>query len=172
MMNAKHLLVAAGLSMLILSSNSSAAILVAQTRTTPVLFGGATYTVDFNGDTAGGQVFNFSTSSPNTRIVLTFNAECAVYTEAFNWLDVDILVDPAGATPETAAPPSNDDNAFCSGNHTPGDDIFGAGDGWVSATTQATMILPQAGKHTVRVVVNGAKSGVARLDDMSLIVQR
>jgi hypothetical protein len=38
--------------------------------------------------------------------------------------------------------------------------------------TQATIVLANAGEHTVKVRVNGANSGIARLDDMSLIVMR
>lgn len=154
------------------SSNAWADILVAQTRNSPAIYGGATYNVDFNGAAAGGQVFTFSTAAPNTRVVLTFNAECAVDNDSFHWLDVDIMVDPAGPGAETAAAPSNSDNALCSGNDTPSDFLFADGDGWVSAVTQATIVLPTAGAHTVRVRVNGAHSGVARLDDMSLVVWR
>jgi len=150
-----------------------AEILVAQTRTTPAIYGGSSYIVDFNGAAAGGEVFNFSTSEPNTRVVITFNAECAVATDAFHWLDIDIIVDPAGPTGEIAAPPSGSDNAFCSGNETPSDFLSGSGgDGWVSAVTQTTIVLATPGVHTVKVRVNGAHSGVARLDDMSLIVMR
>jgi hypothetical protein len=65
------------------ASNSCAEILVAQTRTSASVFGGATYTVDFNGATAGGQTFTFSTTEPDTRIVITFNAECACDGELF-----------------------------------------------------------------------------------------
>lgn len=154
------------------SSNARAEILVAQTRTSPAVYGGATYTVDFNGAAVGGTTFNFSTTTPNTRVVLAFNAECAVDGNSFKWVDIDIMVNPAGPSAETAAAPSNSDNAFCSGNDTPSDFLFGDGDGWVSAITQATVLLPTAGSHTVRVRVNGANSGVARLDDMSLIVWR
>lgn len=162
-----------GLAALLFLNNSVwAEILVAQTRTSPAVYGGATYNVDFNGATAGGQEFSFSTSAPNTRVVLTFNAECAVENNSFHWLDVDIIVNPAGPTGETEATPSNSDNALCSGNDTPSDFVFADGDGWVSAVTQATINLPVAGVHTVRVRVDGANSGVARLDDMSLIVMR
>lgn len=154
-----------------ITSEALAEILVAQTRTLPWVYGGASYIVDFNGSTAGGKVFTFSTTQPNTRIVITFNAECAVDGNAFDYIDIDIIVNLAGPTGDTVVPPSNGDNAFCSGNDTASDFIYGAGDGWVSAVTQATMVLPEAGNHTVRVRVNGNLT-VSRLDDMSLIVQR
>jgi hypothetical protein len=146
--------------------------LLARTRTSPAVYGGASYNVDFNGSALGGQTFTFSTSEPNTQVVITFNAECALKGNAFNWFDVDIIVDPAGGTGETIVPPSNSDNAFCSGNDTYSDFVYDSGDGWVSAVTQATMILAQAGTHTVRVRVNGQYTGgISRLDDFSLIIQ-
>ncbi len=77
--------------------------------------------MDFNGDAAGGQVFTFATSQANTRVVITFNAECAVDNDASHWVDIDIVVNPAGPPGETSASPSNSDNAFCSGNATDSD---------------------------------------------------
>jgi hypothetical protein len=152
---------------------AQAEILLATSRSDPAIYGGAAYVVDFNGGAAGGDVLSFSTSQPNTKVVITFNAECAVSGTSFNWLDIDVLVNPAGPTGEAAVAPSNSDNALCSGNATDSDFLYGGGDGWVSATTQATLVLPQAGNHTVRVLVNGAgASTLSRLDDMSLVIQR
>jgi hypothetical protein len=91
---------------------------------------------------------------------------------SFNWVDIDLVVNPAGPTGDTVVAPSNGDNAFCSGNDTPSDFVYDGGDGWVSAVTQATMVLPQAGAHTVRVRVSGAHANLSRLDDMSLIVMK
>ena len=156
----------------LLTNNAWAEILAAQTYTSPIVYGGASYYVDFNGAAAGGQIINFKTAAPNTRVAFTFNAECAVGNDSFHYLDIDIMVDPSGPAGETAAAPSNSDNAFCSGNDTPSDFLYASGDGWVSAATQATMVIPTAGDHTIRVRVNGSASGVVRLDDMSLIVWR
>lgn len=154
------------------ASPARAEVLLAQTQTSPSVFGGATYIVDFNGAAAGGTQFNFTTAAANTRVVVMFNAECAHQGGTQNWVDLDILVNPAGSAPEAAIAPSNGDNAFCSGN---GTTTGGSGnfelDGWVSAATIGTVLLPQAGTHTVRVRVNG-RSSVTRLDDMSLIVMR
>jgi hypothetical protein len=151
-----------------MSGKARSEVLLGVTYTEPIIFGGASYLVDFNGKgTAGGETFTFSTTQPNTRVVITFNAECAVEGEAWKWADIDIIVD------ETIVPPSNGDNAFCSGNGTTtasGSDF--TLDGWVSASTQATMVLPKAGTHTVKVRVNGGNAGVTRLDDMSIVVQR
>ena len=150
---------------------AKAEILLTRTNTNAAVFGGASYIVDFNGADAGGTSHTFTTGAANTRVVLMFNAECAVEGGTSQWLDVDILVDPAGPTAESAAPPSNGDNAFCSGNGTTSGNF--TLDGWVSAVTIATINLPQAGTHTVRVRVNSAgTSTLARLDDMSLVVMR
>ena len=174
MNTSKVLHVLCGLCSIVMLSNiASAEILVAQTRTSAAIYGGSSYTVDFNGAAAGGTVFSFSTTEPDTRVVITFNAECAVANDAFHWVDIDIVVDPAGPTGATTAPPSNGNNAFCSGNTTDSDFLSGSGgDGWVSASTQATLVLATPGEHTVKVRVNGANSGIARLDDMSLVVMR
>jgi hypothetical protein len=151
------------------AGNAWCEILVAKTRTSPWIFGGASYHVGFAN--SADETFSFSTSEPNTRVVIFFNAECAVQGNAYNYIDIDLLVDPAGATDEVAASPSNGDNAFCSGNSEGTDFISTAGDGWISATTQATIVLPVAGVHTVKVRVNG-NGTVSRLDDLSLIVMR
>lgn len=147
-------------------------ILVSETRTTPIIFGGATYLVDFNGAAPGGDVLSFSTAAPNTKIVVIFNAEAACDGNAFNWVDVDIVVDPAGPAGETVLPPSNGDNAFVSGNDTDSDFLYAGGDGWTSAAVVATMTLAEAGTHTVKVRVNGAHCGISRFDDMSLVVMK
>ncbi len=155
-----------------LATPAYAEILLGITKTSPTIYGGASYSVDWNGGAAGGVLHYFQTSEPNTRVVLSFNAECAVMMAGSQkWVGIDIVVNPAGPTGNTVAGPSNGDNALCSGNST-ADSIYGHGDGWVSAMTQATIILPQAGTHSVKVRVNGQASGTARLDDMSLIVQR
>jgi len=150
-----------------------AEILVAQKRITAAVYGGATYNVDFNGDAAGGTTFTFETTEPNTTVMFIFNAECAVEGGTTKFVEIDIMLNPAGGAGETAVAPSNGDNAFCSGN---GTSTAGGGDftldGWVSASTVATAVLSQAGSHTVRVRVDGGNSGVARLDDMSLTVIR
>jgi hypothetical protein len=149
-----------------------AEILVAQTRTSEAIYGGATYTVDFNGASAGGTSFSFETTEANTRVMFIFNAECAVDGSRTKWVGVDIMLDPAVGG-EFAVSPSNGDNAFCSGD---GTTTTGGGDfsldGWVSATTVANALIATPGTHSVRVRVDGANSGLARLDDMSLTVIR
>ncbi|MGH8018371.1 MAG: hypothetical protein ACREIA_08785 [Opitutaceae bacterium] len=148
-------------------------ILVAATRTSAAIYGGATYSVDFNGAAAGGTTYNFTTTEPNTRIVIMFNAEAACAGSPTQWTDIDIIVNPAGGAGDYVVPPSNGDNAFVSGNETDSDFLYAGGDGWVSAATIATMVVGPAGVHTVRVRVNGGSSGgISRLDDMSLVVMK
>jgi hypothetical protein len=91
-------------------------------------------------------ILRFATPVPHTRVVIVFNAECSVGGAAGNWLDVNIIVDPAGAPLPLVVPPSNGDNALCAGNGTASNN-----DGWVSAVTQAVMVVPTAGIHTIRV---------------------
>ena len=122
--------------------------------------------LDLNGPAAGGTVLTFVTTAANTRVVIRFNAECAIAGATTNWLDVNILVNPAGPIGTVAVPPSDSDNALCSGNGT-----ATVNDGWVSAMTQATMILPVAGIHTISVQVDPVPDTVWRIDDLSLIVE-
>lgn len=149
-----------------------AEILLGVTRTSASIYGGSNYSVDWNGASPGGTTKYFQTTEANTKVVISFNAECAVMTAGSQkWVGIDIIVDPAGNTGPTVASPSNSDNALCSGNST-ANSINGYGDGWISAMTQAIIVLPQAGQHSVKVRVKGQYSGIARLDDMSLLVQR
>jgi hypothetical protein len=155
----------------LLTCNANAEVLVAKTRTSPIVFGGSTYSIDFNGAAAGGTQYGFSTSGSSTKVVFMFNAECVAGGDAYHWADVDILVDPAGPVGEYKVKPSNGDNAFCSGNNTPSNILYDSGDGWVSASIIGVATLP-AGVHHVRVRVNGAHANLIRLDDMSLVVIR
>lgn len=110
-------------------------------------------------------VLNFVTPAP-ARIVIRFNAECAVGGPTTNWLDDNIIIDPAGAGAPFVAVPTNSDNALCGGNGTASNN-----DGWVSAISQAFASVP-AGVHTVRVCVSGVGAGATwRIDDLSLTVE-
>ena len=152
------------------ASEARSEILATRTRTDASVYGGATYLVDWNGAAAGGTTVGFSTSAANTKVIVMFNAECAVEGAETQYVDIDLVVDPAGPTGEIVIPPSNGDNAFCSGNGTSTGSPFTL-DGWVSAAVIGVVTLPQAGAHTLKVRVNGLL-GVTRLDDMSLVVMR
>jgi hypothetical protein len=104
---------------------------------------------------------SFTTVTPGTRAVVMFNAECAVAGISDRWVSIDILVD------GTPIAPSHDDNAFCSGNASAGFD------GWASQATIATIILANAGVHSVQVRTSGNAPPASRwIDDLSLIVLR
>lgn len=160
----------AALAGVLIASDARSDILATRTRTDAAVYGGATYLVDWNGATAGGTTVGFSTSAANTKVIVMFNAECSVEGAVNQYVDIDLVVDPAGPTGEIVIPPSNGDNAFCSGNGTSTGSPFTL-DGWVSAALIGVVTLPQAGSHTLKVRVNGL-SGVTRLDDMSLVVMR
>lgn len=110
----------------------------------------------------GAQVIsaNFVAPVANTRIVITYNAECSVGGGPTNWLNTDIFVD------NVIIAPTNSDNALCSGNHTATQN-----DGWVSAVSMGTTVV-SAGAHTVRVRVNDQVAGSSwRIDDQTLVVE-
>jgi hypothetical protein len=120
--------------------------------------------LDLSGAAGSQTTLAFSTATA-TRIRIIFNAECAVGGAVTNWLNIDIIIDPAGAGLPFVATPSNSDNAFCSGNGTASNN-----DGWVSATTQAFASVP-AGVHTIQVRANGVGVGATwRIDDLSLVI--
>lgn len=123
------------------------------------------YCLDLSPAAGVQNVLSFATPGP-ARLIIRFNAECAVGGGTSNWLNDDIYIDPAGATGLIIAPPSNSDNALCSGNGT------AAHDGWVSAMTQAVVSVPEGGVHRVYVCVNGVGAGATwRIDDLSLTVE-
>jgi hypothetical protein len=146
-------------------------VLVAQTRINASIYGGATYLVDFNGAAAGGTQFSFTTTVPNQRVAFFVNAECAVDGGPDKWIGVKIVVDPA--TDYSVVPPTNGDNAFCSGNGT----TTGIGDmdGWVSAAAIGAHTFATPGVHVVEVWFEGGNDPMgngpgSRIDDVSLVV--
>ncbi len=146
---------------------SLANVLATSTRTTANIFGdNLSHFVPLNN--AGATTFVFFTTANNTRVVITYNAECSVRGPVaasidanFAWLDLDILVD------GVAAAPSSDDNAFCTdhGNHLLAN--------WVSAATTVVYTVPLAGFHRVQVrgtLRNFDAGDQWRLDDSATIV--
>src|SRR5690606_25155100 len=80
------------------------------------LFGAAPAPVDLS--TAGGaqNTLAFATPAPDL-VEITFSAECPVWGTLFQYGTIQIVVDPAGAPPPAAVPPTAGfDDAFCSGN--------------------------------------------------------
>jgi hypothetical protein len=127
-------------------------------------------TLDLSGTVAGFQPFLlFRTTTANQRVRLIFNAEGSIGGAVTTWLDDTIFVDPVGAPVAAACAPSGSDNALVSGNGT-----ASPNDGWFSGATQCMTILPVAGVHTARVVVQpfvfGGGGAPWRIDDLSLCV--
>lgn len=108
--------------------------------------------------------FNTSKAGP---VIVTFYAECSLDGDIFDYVDVDILVDPAGAGGFAPIAPTNDDNAMCAGF---GEMPSGTGGRWISAVVAGVVDLPK-GTHKVRVrgTLNGGN--FVRLDDILLSVQ-
>ena len=106
----------------------------------------------------------FVTTDINQLVDIKYNAECSIAGVSTNWLNTDIIIDPAGRPEPFVCPPSNSDNALCSGNNTATHN-----DGWVSAVTNCVTRIPTVGVHIVRVQVNPVPAGVTwRIDDQSL----
>lgn len=117
---------------------------------------------------AAGVQSSLSFSTPGAAVlVIRFNAECSVAGPAGNYLGLDIRIATGGGLP-TIAPPTDGDNALCSGNGTDS-----SSDGAVSAMAQAFAVVP-AGAHTVQVCVRGVNPIIApswRIDDTSLTIE-
>lgn len=107
------------------------------------------------------------TTSKAGPVVITFYAECAVDGQPSDWMDVDILVDPAGAGGFSAILPTSDDNAMCTGAETMPD---GDDDRWVGAVVAGVVDLPK-GTHKLKVRAYLYGEGFGQLDDILLTVQ-
>lgn len=151
------------LSLMLTAMPSQAAIGANAARTAPIAFeDGDAHFIPLSND--GATSIDFSTSGANQKVVISYNAECAVAgTDNATWLDIDILVD------GVAAAPSNNDNAFCT------DHGNGLLRNWVSAITMVVVNVPSAGPHTVQVrgTLRNFNDGDSwRLDDSTLLVSR
>lgn len=100
-------------------------------------------------------------------VIITFYAECRVIGGIYDWVDIDILVDPAGPGGFAPIAPTNDDNAMCTGF---GPTPEGTGGRWISAVVAGVVDLP-AGTHKVRVRGILGSGETVRLDDTLLAVQ-
>lgn len=118
-------------------------------------------------DGAGGKTTIKFTTKKAGPVIIAFYAECAVDGGVSTWADIDIEVDQAGPGGFAPIPPTNGDNAMCTGFKVAPD---GGTDRWVSAVVAGTIELPK-GKHKVRVRGNLQGAGLVRLDDILLTVQ-
>jgi hypothetical protein len=157
----KHKLIAVLMALMVVAVQSEAAILSSATRDQPTFVtDGLTHVVPLND--AGDTSITFKTSAPNKRVVISYSAECAVGgNDQLTFLDLDILVD------GVAAPPSDSDNAFCSGEGT----VPRAH--WASVVTVVVAQVPNAGTHTVQVRATLQKFNTGdswSLDDSTIVV--
>ena len=140
---------------------SPAAIKAATNRTNEIIFSDELahlIPLDNNGATS----INFTTTSPNQGVVITYNAECSVAgSDNKTWLDIDIILD------GVVVSPTDNDNAFCTDHGT------GALTNWVSAVVVVATKVPLAGPHIIE-VRGGLKvfdiGDEFRLDDSTLVV--
>ena len=93
------------------------------------------------------------------RHLINYSAECARSGGNTAWLSIQVFVDGVAL-----APTSGIDDAFCSGDNTPGVD------GWVTAHYSVPTGVLGAGFHSVRVQASLIGAGIGRLDDASLSV--
>lgn len=127
--------------------------------------------LDLNSAAGNQPVVTFSTTAPNTRVVLTFSSECIVGGGFSNYLDIDIVIDPAGAPLAfVAAPTVGTTTSFCSGAGFP-TPLPPALEGFPSVV-QAIAVIPTAGVHTAQVRVRGFGSPINwRIDDLSFVIE-
>ena len=129
------------------------------------LFGAAPAPVDLSSAAGAQNTLAFATPAPDL-VEITFSAECSVWGTLFQWGTIQIVVDPAGAAPPVAIPPTAGfDDAFCSGNG-----VATFNDGWVTPSMTVVTRVP-AGVHTVGVTANTVNGATfLRLDDLSITV--
>jgi len=107
---------------------------------------------------------SFVTTTTNRRVDLKYSAECSIAGPTTSWLNIDIIVDPAGSPAPFICAPTSSDNALCSGNGT-----ASPNDGWISAVTDCLSRIPTTGVHIVTVRANPVPAGTPwRIDDQSL----
>src|SRR5262249_36490623 len=99
-------------------------------------------------DLTGSRVtrLNFTTTAARQRVTIIFSAGCSIVAGGDpGWLEVNILVDPAGPVGELTVPPTNraaGGSILCQG---------GPGDNGAAATVVASARPDQAGTNTIRV---------------------
>ena len=126
----------------------------------PIVYaGGALILLPING---GAPFLNFTTTVPNQKVVVLFNAECSVKSaDVGSYVDAIVLID------NVPALPSGTNNAFCTST---GRNVLTRG---VRASTNVIRIVPNPGVHKVevRAVLRNFSGGEAfRIDDISVIV--
>ena len=115
---------------------------------------------------AGTTSLVFYTNQPNQKVIVSFNAECAVRstTNVFtNYLEIDTFIDGV-----ILSPTNDGGTALCTGH---GNNTLA---NWTSVVSIAERIVPNPGLHRVVVRVNGVGLSSAgegwRIDDSSTVV--
>lgn len=126
----------------------------------PVVYGdNVAHALPING---GAPFLNFTTTVPNQKVVVLFNAECSVKSaDIATYVDAVVLIDGVPALP------SGTNNAFCTSTAR---NVLTRG---VRASTNVIKIVPNPGVHNVRVmaILRGFAGGEQfRIDDISVIV--
>jgi hypothetical protein len=138
---------------------AAAEVLATRTRTNDFVVNvGAAVLVPLNN--AGSTTTPFVTTVENQRVVIEYTAECTVTAAGTaTWVSLTIQVD--GVT----ALPTSTDQAFCTSNNN--------GSNWASVVSRAIFVVPDAGIHTARILVqlnNAVAGNTARLDDSTTTV--
>jgi hypothetical protein len=138
---------------------SAAPILASATRTAGFL-SASTVFIPVPLRDNGATSLPFATPVVNQKVVILYNAECAVAAARGTRLSIRILVDGIDAAPVSGA-----DFSLCSA-------VDANGATWASVLRQSVMTVPASGNHTLKILARlvGA-SGTWRLDDSSLVVQ-
>jgi hypothetical protein len=141
---------------------SADVLLFSSTTTEQTIQPGTVATVSFGG-TPGATQLNFSTAAANTRVVIIFDAVCAINGAAESYASIVIRFDPAGSALAFDAPPTKGGARLCSG-----------GSAGVAASIVAVVRPATAGTHSVLVQINpaseGSTAGTVRLTNRSLTV--
>src|SRR5262245_36302880 len=94
-------MLSAFLGMGLIAGQASAAVICGVTNTNPI------------NSTGSVIVIRSTFVTPVTqRVDIKYNAECSIAGGPTNWLNTDIVIDPAGAGGPFLCPPSNGDNAL------------------------------------------------------------
>jgi len=144
-------------------AQSEAQVIATGVNPNPVLFADAL--VHFLPINFAATAINFTTTAPNQRVAVFFNAECAVKgTDRNSQVNVNIIID------NVIVPPSVGDDVFCVDL---GDNIL---HNWTRPSMNVWRVVPAAGVHVLRVTAQmfNFTPGVDqyRIDDSSVIVTR
>jgi hypothetical protein len=153
-------LAASAIAAVVLGSSSASADILAATTNPNVFDSTSTVEVLIPIGALGGKSLKFKTAAVNTRVKITYNANCLISGTRGRYVAIRVLVDDVEAKPFDVG-----DFPLCSA-------VDAAGQTWVGATRQVLFIVPSAGDHVVKVVGRAVPSGNWSLDNTSLFVEK